>query len=71
MNKNELILIIENLLKNKKRRKLHISLNNGIFYNGIIVDYKDENLLNFNDNKLGHIGILFSHIVKIEPMVER
>jgi len=71
MQRHEIVLIIEGLLKNKKKRKLHISLNSGRFYNGIVMNYEDEDCLSFNDNKLGYITLLFSQIINIEPMVER
>ena len=71
MQRNEIILIIEGLLRDKKKRKLHISLNSGRFYNGIVIDYEDNDVMSFNDNKLGHITILFSQVINIEPMIER
>ncbi len=71
MLRKEVILIIENLLKNNKKQKIHISLDNRRFYNGLILSYEDEETLSFIDNKIGYIPIIYSHIINIEPMKEK
>ena len=54
-----------------QRRYLHVSCNNGRFYNGWI-DHFDTTKKNitFVDKELGHIIILFNEIVNIEPYKE-
>ena len=71
MQRNEVILILNGLLKKNKKRKLHLSLSTRRFYNGFIITYEDEDTLSFLDDKLGYITILYSQIINIEPMVER
>ena len=71
MQRNEVILILNGLLKKNKKRKLHLSLSTRRFYNGIVTVYEDEDTLSFFDDKLGYITILYSQIINIEPMVER
>jgi len=71
MLRNEVTLIIDNLLKDNKKRKIHISLNNRRFYNGFILNRDDEDTISFIDDKLGYIPVLYSQIVNIEPMIER
>ncbi len=70
MLRKEAILIIENLLKKDKKRKLHISLSTRRFYNGF-VSICGEDTLEFTDDKLGDYPILYSLIINIEPMRER
>jgi len=51
--------------------KLHISCNDGRFYNGIIVDLSsDKGLMVFQDRKIGPVPILFEEILKFEPFEE-
>lgn len=71
MLRNEVILILKELLKDNKKRKLHLTLNTRRFYNGLLINYDDEKSLSFIDNKLGYIPVLYSQIVNIEPMIER
>ena len=71
MQRNEVILILEGLLKIDNKRKLHLSLNTRRFYNGFVTVYDDEDTLSFLDDKLGYITILYSQIINIEPMVEK
>jgi len=71
MQRNEVVLILNGLLKKNKKRKLHLSLSTRRFYNGIVIVYEDEDTLSFLDDKLGYITILYSQIINIEPMVER
>ena len=71
MIREEAILIIENLLKNDKEKKLHISLHNRRFYNGTILNYENEKTFSFKDEVIGSIPILYSHILNIEPKKEK
>ena len=71
MQRDDVILIIEKLLKKNKKKKFHISLNNRRFYNGLILNFDDEETLSFVDDKIGYIYIIYSHIINIEPMKEK
>ena len=71
MNRNDVILIIKSLTTSNTRRKLHISLNTRRFYNGFILSYKNKDFLDLYDDKLGHIPILYSQILNIEPNIEK
>ena len=71
MIKHEIKLIFDGLLKDVRKRKIHLSLKNGRFYNGIVLNYDDEESLSFLDNKLGYIIILYSMIINIEPFTGR
>lgn len=68
MKRQECIFILQGILKENKKRKLHISMQNRRFYNGIIMSYEDEETLSLIDEKLGYINILYSQIINIEPM---
>ena len=70
MQKEEVILIINGLIKVNEKRLIHISLNHGRFYNGIILKFNEESL-SFNDRRLGYLDLLYSQIINIEPFVER
>lgn len=71
MLREDVILIIEKLLQENSNRKLHISCNNGRFYNGVFEHNDDEDVLFFIDDKLGSYPILYSLIINIEPQRER
>ena len=71
MLRKEAILIIEKLLKEDKKKKLHISLSTGRFYNGVVLSYDDEESLSFMDDVIGWYPILYSLIINIELMRER
>ena len=71
MLRKDIILIVENFLKKSKKKKFHISLDNRRFYNGLILNYEDEDALSFIDDKIGYMPIIYSHIVNIEPMREK
>lgn len=51
-----------------KNEVIHISIGNGIFYNGriIILDDKKDFVV-ILDNKLGEVPVLFEEILKVEP----
>ena len=56
MKRKEIILIIEGLLFENIKRKFHITIRQGDrykFYNGFVINYRDEDTLSFNDDKLG------------------
>lgn len=71
MLRKDVILIIEKLLKENNKKRLHISCDNGRFYNGMVKDYEDEDVLNFIDDKLNLYPVLYSLIINIEPVRER
>ena len=71
MLRKEVILIIEKLSKGNKKQKLHISLKTGRFYNGIVLNYEDEDSLSFMDDVIGWYPILYSLIINIELMREK
>lgn len=68
MLRKDVILIIKSLLKEDKKRRLHISLSTKRFYNGIIIDYKNKDTLSFDDDMLGEYPILYSLIINVEPV---
>ena len=45
---------------------VHITLNNGFFYNGIIMDISTDFLI-ISDEKIGEFPIWFKEIKRIEP----
>ncbi|MHA1868697.1 MAG: hypothetical protein ACTSXD_11690 [Candidatus Heimdallarchaeaceae archaeon] len=56
----------------EKRKSVHITLVNDRFYNGRIVEInEEEELLIFNDDKLGELFISFNEIALIEPFKEK
>ena len=59
MLRKEVILIIEKLLKGNKKKKLHIALSTGRFYNGVVLSYDDEESLSFVDDVIGWYPILY------------
>ncbi len=72
MKRNEVVTILNGLLKENKIRVLHITLITKRFYNGIVLNIgDDEEGLNFSDLKLGYITIPFSLIINIEPKMEK
>jgi len=71
MQRNEIKIILDGLLKDNKKRNIHISLSNRRFYNGVVLNYEDDKSLSFEDNKLGYITILYSSIINIEPEKEK
>ena len=71
MNKYEFILIVKGLTEADNKRKLHISLNNRRFYNGVVSDTSDEMTFSFFDNKIGQITLLYNTIINIEPWKKR
>lgn len=71
MKGNEIKLILDGILKENKKRKIHITLMNRRFYNGIVVNYDDEESISIIDEKLGYITFAYSQILNIEPMIER
>ena len=71
MKKRDVTILIESLIKSDNQRKVHIILNNRRFYNGVIVNYEDDDTLSFVDSKLGYINILFSQIINVEPYIEK
>jgi hypothetical protein len=73
MKRKDIILIIEGLLKENKKQKLHITIYSNFykFYNGFIVNYEDEDTISFIDDKLGYMIIPYSQIVNVEPFVEK
>lgn len=54
------------------KRKVHISLKTGTFYNGVIVEVRDEFLI-LKDDILGELPVFFSEISDdgLEPYNER
>lgn len=74
MKRKEIILIIEGLLFENIKRKFHITIRQGDrykFYNGFVINYRDEDTLSFNDDKLGYIIIPYSQIINVEPFIEK
>ena len=71
MIRKEILILIDGILKENKKRKVHIVLSTGRFYNGFVVNYSDEESLSFVDDKLGYINILYSQILNVEPFVEK
>ena len=72
MKRDEVVTILEGLLKKDKFKLLHISLSTRRFYNGFIIKIGDEEEgLSFNDLRLGYIIIPFSLIISIEPKMEK
>ena len=77
MKRRDIVILIEGILKEDKRRKIHLTISIGIvhkfykFYNGIIINYDDKDSLSFVDDKLGYINILYSQLVNIEPFIEK
>ena len=67
MIKYEADLIIESLLKDDSKRKLHFSLNNRRFYNCEIIDFTGEDKIEAKDDVLGNIPIQYKMILNIEP----
>ncbi len=51
-------------------KMIHLKLNTGRFYNGDIVEVK-EDIVMFKDRKLGTVAIFFSEINQIEIYYER
>lgn len=52
-------------------KKIHISIGNGIFYNGKIISVnKEKGTLVLQDSKIGGVFILFDEIIRIEPFRE-
>ena len=70
MLRKEVVLIIKSLLKEDKKRRLHISCSNRRFYNGVVSEFDSESL-SFIDDVIGEYPILYSLIINIEPMRER
>ena len=68
MKKEDIILLTKKLDKNKL---VHITLETKRFYNGIIMSFEDDDMLSFNDIKLGYLDILYSQIIAIEPYKEK
>lgn len=74
MKRTDFIQIADRLLKKDKNRKVHITINrNGLFkfYNGTLIDYSDEIMVYFMDDKLDDIDIFFVEILNIEPFKEK
>lgn len=71
MRRQDIIILIEGVLKDDKKRKCHVVLSTGRFYNGVIVNYEDDESLSFVDDKLGYMNILFSQIINVEPFIRR
>ena len=74
MKRKDFVLIVEGILKENKKRKLHITIysNNFYkFYNGFIVSYDDDDSFSFIDDKIGYTVFLYSQIVNVEPFVEK
>ena len=61
---------IISIIKGMDKKKVHISLNNRRFYNGVVLEF-DEECLSFVEDKLGYINILYSMIINVEPFVGR
>lgn len=53
-----------------EERRVHISLRNFKFYNGLIVDVNTDFLI-IIDEKLGQLPIYFNEIYDIEPREEK
>jgi len=68
MIKIECVQIIEGLLEKDKNRLLHFSLFNRRWYNGKVVDVRDDELLKIDEKELNLITIPYSKIINIEPM---
>ena len=73
MKGDDIISIINSLLKTNKFRILHITLTPQIrFYNGVITDIDVElEEISLNDLKLGHVSIPFNSVYNIEPFIEK
>ena len=50
--------------------KVHLELNNGRFYNGMIVEFETENVVVFNDRVCGMLHIFLTDIKLIEEFRE-
>ena len=66
----EAALIIDGILKENKKRKLHFSLTNRRFYNGVYIDLEEESIY-IKEDKLGYLSIPLFQILNIEPMRKR
>jgi hypothetical protein len=66
----EINLILEELLKDDKNRKIHITRNNRKFYNGTIKNIGDETL-DIKDDILGLIPIPNKSIIDIQPSISK
>jgi hypothetical protein len=54
-----------------KKIKIHLTCSKNIFYNGFILRLaQDKDLIEFIDDKLGEIPVLFEEIDRIEPYKE-
>lgn len=71
MIRHQIKLIVDDLLQNNKKTKLHISLKNRQFRNGIISNMYDEEEMSFIDDKLGHVSIKYSNIIDINLFKEK
>ena len=72
MKRDEVVTILNGLLKEDKIKILHISLSTRRFYNGVVLSIgEEEEGLSFNDMKLGYITIPFSLIINIESKREK
>jgi len=71
MNRKDILILIESLVKNNPNKKVQIELLNRKFYIGKIVNYENEECISFIDNKLGYINILYSQILDVEPLIEK
>lgn len=71
MEREVINLILKNLLKDDREKKIHISLKTRRFYNGNVVSYDNDDMLEFNDKFLGVIFVPYDIIINIEPQKER
>jgi len=66
--KNYYFSLLTFYLKNKK--KIHVEIDNGRFYNGTIIEILEESFI-LEDASLGQMPIFFSQIKFIEGYKER
>ncbi len=71
MIKHQIELIVNDLLKDNKKTKLHIALKNMQFRNGTISNMFNEDEMRFIDDKLGNIPIKYSNIIDISLFIRR
>ena len=71
MNRYECRLILQGLLSEDKKRKIHITLKNRRWYNGELNSCEDEEFIRLKEDEIGLINIPYDWIINIEPKKER